>query len=394
MSLENKSKDKATNPEIEEEEQAITSVEPTLVDPTTVKEEEDIQPPIKEVQEAITQVVNNATVNATAPVPAADTELTGPIKTLKDAFPNLDVDIIQTILQNHNGNVDGAFETLLGMSDPNYKPEQTDNNMNPDQQLRQDEAFARQLVADEANRSQPTQQHADNEPLFNFQEDLPAIKEKAIELGTAAKNKIMSFYNHLVSGDNMSAGNAMTTNNNQGNTLERDLGNLNISDNQNIQRQPQQQRSVDLYEWDGQPTAAAPPAPTSTSNDQLLADEEFARQLAREDAEAAAAATNTATVATTAPQSVQDESSPTPVATPAKNINIGPLKSGNLVLAKENDSSSNHEEVTFTTPDNNNQGKVKGFAIDNNEDDDLDDLFMRDDSNVDSTKSDAKPEKK
>jgi nucleoside phosphorylase len=125
--------------------------------------------------------------------------------------------------------------------------------------------------------------------------------------------------------------------------LESDLGNLNISDKQNIQRQHQQQqqplqqqRSVDLYEWDGkkkkkkkknlfkskirkrewvihsggycigQPVAD-PPVQTSTSGDQLLADEEFARQLAREDAEAAAVASNSATVATTAPQSVQTE---------------------------------------------------------------------------------------
>jgi hypothetical protein len=168
MSLENKTKDNITEPE-----QDITS----STEPTILKEDDDIQPPPKEVREAITQVVNNATVNATEPAPAAttDTELSGPVKMLKDAFPNLDLEIIETILQNHNGNVDGAFETLLGMSDPNYKPEQSspDNNSDSNQhldQMRQDEAFARQLVADEANRQQPAQtQNSENEPLFNFQ---------------------------------------------------------------------------------------------------------------------------------------------------------------------------------------------------------------------------------
>jgi hypothetical protein len=101
-----------------------------------------------------------------------------------------------------------------------------------------------------------------------------------------------------------------------------------------------------------------------------VADEEFARQLAREDVEAAAVAANSATVATTAPQSAQTERkliclfineevvcllnlnrklaafspSPPPVTTPAKNINIGPLKSGNLELAKDNNDSSNQDE--------------------------------------------------
>ena len=131
----------------------------------------------------------------TTPTP----ESTGPLKTLKDAFPDLDLDIIQTILASQDNRLDAAFEVLLGMSDPSYKPEP--GQLEGLTQMQQDEAYARQLSREAYG--QPTQDNSNrnNEPLFNFQgkqnqkkarwqvvfmvyiEELPVIKEKVIEAG-------------------------------------------------------------------------------------------------------------------------------------------------------------------------------------------------------------------
>lgn len=100
------------------------------------------------------------------------TELTGDVKTLKDAFPDLDVDVIETILASQGGNLDAAFEVLLGMSDPSYKPEPGQSEgMN---QLRQDEEYARRLAREgdahyPQNNAQQQQQQQAEQPLFNFQ---------------------------------------------------------------------------------------------------------------------------------------------------------------------------------------------------------------------------------
>lgn len=42
------------------------------------------------------------------------------VRILKEAFPDIDVDVIETILQMQGNSVDSAFEVLLGMSDPSY----------------------------------------------------------------------------------------------------------------------------------------------------------------------------------------------------------------------------------------------------------------------------------
>lgn len=141
--------------------------------------------------------------------------LTGPVKTLKDAFPDLDVEVIETILDSQGGNLDATFEVLLGMSDPTYKPEPEtiqQQSVGMDQ-LRQDEEYARRLAREGDAHYPQNNTAATNEnqqPLFNFQgkkreieirkifsrakerrtdhmfyiEELPIIKEKVIEAGT------------------------------------------------------------------------------------------------------------------------------------------------------------------------------------------------------------------
>lgn len=42
------------------------------------------------------------------------------VRILKEAFPDIDIEVIEAILQVNNNQVENSFETLLGMSDPNY----------------------------------------------------------------------------------------------------------------------------------------------------------------------------------------------------------------------------------------------------------------------------------
>lgn len=123
----------------------------------------------------------------------------------------------------------------------------------------------------------------------------------------------MSLYNQFMAPDQTQQQQGQSS---QGGVLESGMGNLSLSDNQAPPRPrqqytapaPQQQArpsqptatsgSVDLYEWDGNKAPQSPvrnpllsqrkESTTSTSAEQMLSDEEFARQLAREDAEASA----------------------------------------------------------------------------------------------------------
>lgn len=46
-----------------------------------------------------------------------------PVRTLKEAFPDVDIEVIEAILESQRGQVEPSFEVLLGMSDPSYQPE-------------------------------------------------------------------------------------------------------------------------------------------------------------------------------------------------------------------------------------------------------------------------------
>lgn len=40
---------------------------------------------------------------------------------LHNVFPNISLDVIETILESNSGNVDKTFESLLEMSDPDFQ---------------------------------------------------------------------------------------------------------------------------------------------------------------------------------------------------------------------------------------------------------------------------------
>ncbi|KAK4518555.1 uncharacterized protein ATC70_008774 [Mucor velutinosus] len=339
------------------------------------------------------------------------TELSGDIKTLKDAFPDLDIDVIETILASQGGNLDAAFEVLLGMSDPSYKPEPGQSEGMD--QLRRDEEYARRL-AREGDAHYPqnnTQQQQAEQPLFNFQEELPIIKEKVIEAGTAAKNKIMSLYNQFMAPDQAQQQQGQSS---QGGILESGIGNLSLSDNQaSPQQQQQQQRytaplpqqqarpspptatsgSVDLYEWDGNKAPQSPvrnpllsqrkESATSTPAEQMLSDEEFARQLAREDAEASSHVATSNAITTTTPPPPPATTTANANTTAATAANVPPTTTTSTQNAKSSASSDN-EEVTFSALGNESEKATKpGYTHTANDDDDLDDLFDKQDSSLD-----------
>jgi len=75
--------------------------------------------------------------------------------TLIEAFPSIDTKVVKAVLVASGGNVEPAFNALLGMSDPNFKPEESHvappprpprQTRQPMTQLESDEQYARQLA--------------------------------------------------------------------------------------------------------------------------------------------------------------------------------------------------------------------------------------------------------
>lgn len=75
--------------------------------------------------------------------------------TLIEAFPSIDAKVVKAVLVASGGNVEPAFNALLGMTDPSFKPEDTlpappprppRQKQHPMSQLESDELYARQLA--------------------------------------------------------------------------------------------------------------------------------------------------------------------------------------------------------------------------------------------------------
>ncbi|KAG6360275.1 hypothetical protein INS49_011331 [Diaporthe citri] len=128
---------------------------------------------------------------------------------LKEAFPSIDAAVIKAVLIASRGQVDPAFNALLGMSDPDaiqhdaeeQPPPQPPRPQNAQSQLEADEAYARQLAqhyesqsaayeARTANRGpgnpprrrqqtglNPNELHDDRDHSF-IDDDLPVIQEQ------------------------------------------------------------------------------------------------------------------------------------------------------------------------------------------------------------------------
>ncbi|GAB7338499.1 hypothetical protein MBLNU457_5250t1 [Dothideomycetes sp. NU457] len=82
------------------------------------------------------------------------------IQTLKEAFPDIDTTVIGAVLQASGGNIEPAFNALLGMSDPSFSAEEAPPPQPPrptaaQRQLEQDEMYARQLAQHYQARERP-----------------------------------------------------------------------------------------------------------------------------------------------------------------------------------------------------------------------------------------------
>ncbi|PNS19731.1 CUE domain-containing protein 5 [Sphaceloma murrayae] len=138
--------------------------------------------------------------------------------TLIEAFPSIDAKVVKAVLTASGGQVEPAFNALLGMSDPNFKeeapPPQPPRPVRS--QLEQDEMYARQLAqhynsTERAQRDGSGQQRGqmpprqttqerlyaqDRERSF-FDDDLPEI-QKSIQKGfMETQTKVNSWFNNF-----------------------------------------------------------------------------------------------------------------------------------------------------------------------------------------------------
>lgn len=71
-----------------------------------------------------TETATTITENETMPDNTQTQDLSklpGNVGILKEAFPDIDLEVIEAILQAQNDGLESSFEILLGMSDPNYQ---------------------------------------------------------------------------------------------------------------------------------------------------------------------------------------------------------------------------------------------------------------------------------
>lgn len=169
-------KDQKINPERNNQENEKVIEQEPVVSDISEKEESPITPENTPVVNTPTTEGRETTLETTNIIPETThdgtntptneiSNLPEKVRILKEAFPETDVDIIEAILQATDDNVERAFETLLGMSDPNYHqseeqtpppmpPRPTQRQISVDEQLRLDEEFAKKLAMDDELRAE------------------------------------------------------------------------------------------------------------------------------------------------------------------------------------------------------------------------------------------------
>lgn len=147
---------------------------------------------------------------------------------LKEAFPTIDASVIKAVLIASRGQVDPAFNALLGMSDPDaiqqdteeQPPPQPPRPQNAQSQLEADEAYARQLAQHYENQSaayeartanrgpanqprqrqqtglKPNELYDDREHSF-IDDDLPVIQEQLKKGFQETQTKVNSWFKDI-----------------------------------------------------------------------------------------------------------------------------------------------------------------------------------------------------
>ncbi|KUI58738.1 Ankyrin repeat protein nuc-2 [Cytospora mali] len=144
---------------------------------------------------------------------------------LKEAFPDIEASVIKAVLIASRGQIDPAFNALLGMSDPDaiqndadeQPPPQPPRPQHGQSQLDADEAYARQLAQHYENQSaayeartsnrgpprqrqqtglKPNELHDDREYSF-LDDDLPVIQEQLKKGFQETQTKVNSWFKDL-----------------------------------------------------------------------------------------------------------------------------------------------------------------------------------------------------
>ncbi|KAK5120583.1 hypothetical protein LTR85_006239 [Meristemomyces frigidus] len=146
--------------------------------------------------------------------------------TLIEAFPSIDTKVVKAVLAASGGRVEPAFNALLGMSDPDFRPEEAappkpprPTQRAPQNQLEADEMYARRLAEQynapprgqgqnrynqrEPSRRAPNQQprhynedEDDHERSF-FDDDLPEIGKNIQQGFMDTQKKVNSWINNF-----------------------------------------------------------------------------------------------------------------------------------------------------------------------------------------------------
>ena len=115
--------------------------------------------------------------------------------TLKDAFPTIDASVVKAVLTASGGQVEPAFNALLGMSDPDSQQQESEPPVKPPRptqqfggptptaqsQLEADEMYARQLQDHYAGttRQQRQQQQPPRQDSYGYNRQTQAPKQRA-----------------------------------------------------------------------------------------------------------------------------------------------------------------------------------------------------------------------
>lgn len=230
--------------------------------------------------------------------------------TLIEAFPSIDAKVVRAVLMASGGKVEPAFNALLGMTDPDFQPEEVappqpprpaqrqQQQRQPQSQLEADEMYARQLAEQYnnqgpdlgrgqqtrynqrerqgPNQQRPRYQEEDREHSF-FDDDLPEIGRN-IQRGFAETQKqvnswITTFKKRIDGDDNdddddlysgSSSSNARSARQNFGSSQSEQMYGIRKS-----AEHQQQRRSVEQQRYDSDP--------------HVLDDAEFSRLELRDD---------------------------------------------------------------------------------------------------------------
>lgn len=110
--------------------------------------------------------------------------------TLIEAFPSIDTKVVKAVLAASGGKVEPAFNALLGMTDPDFKPEEAappqpprptqrqQQQQQPQSQLEADEMYARRLAEHYNNQYEPQQTRYNQRANQNPNQQRPRYGEE------------------------------------------------------------------------------------------------------------------------------------------------------------------------------------------------------------------------